>query len=176
MQTLKIVMGLLCASLMSIADFTQAEDKLASTKKTVLHQHPTLLNMLKRNNELRLARKLGVHRMNPLLTKAAQNHAWYMARTGQFSHFANGDPLKRATKVGYSGSLRENIALGQTSVKEAFQDWRNSSGHWQSIISKTTDAGFGYAISKSGQTYWVALYGTPNRTNAKSPPPMTKDQ
>ena len=160
MQSLTIAVGLLCAN-------TFLLDKPANTeqKKPPLHQHPTLLDMLKRNNELRRPQELRSHRINPLLTKAAQDHAWFMARTGQFSHFSNGDPKKRATKFGYQGSLRENIALGQTSVKEAFQDWRNSNGHWRSIISKTTDAGFGYAISKDGQTYWVAVYGTPVEEN-----------
>src|SRR5687768_4877679 len=40
-----------------------------------LHRHPTLLSMLRRNNEIRRRLGLAPHRINPALTKAAQDHA-----------------------------------------------------------------------------------------------------
>ena len=84
-----------------------------------------------------------------------------MARTHDFSHYSNGGPWARALKYGYQGSIRENIAMGQRSIDSAFTDWRNSGGHWASIISNTTDAGFGYAISADGTQFWVGVYGYP---------------
>jgi uncharacterized protein YkwD len=129
------------------------------TAKPQLHEHPTLVRMLERNNALRRAVGLPPHRISPALTKAAQDHAWYMARSGAFSHDANGGPMYRAQRYGYRNLVRENIAMGQTSISEAFSGWQSSSGHWANIASGTRDAGFGYAISPDGSRYWVAVYG-----------------
>jgi uncharacterized protein YkwD len=124
-----------------------------------LHQHPTLLRMLGRNNALRGRLGLRPHRINPELTKAAQDHAVYMARTGSFSHYSNGGPQGRALRWGFRGMVRENIAWGQHNVDAAFNSWQNSSGHYASIVSNTTEAGFGYAVGRDGRGYWVAVYG-----------------
>ncbi len=117
--------------------------------------------MLERNNELRASVGLGPHRLSEELTKAAQDHAEYMSRTGEFSHYVNGGPSDRAARYGYEGSVRENIAMGYGSVHAAFAGWQSSGGHWASIVSGTTDAGFGYAVSPGGTPYWVGLYGYP---------------
>ena len=39
--------------------------------------------------------------------------------------------------------------------------WQASGAHYASIVSNTTDAGFGYAVSASGTAYYVGIYGTP---------------
>jgi uncharacterized protein YkwD len=148
------------------ATTTPAGEKTTAAKVVVapvrpqLHEHPTLLQMLRRNNDVRGRRGLRPHRINPELTKAAQDHAVYMARTGSFSHYSNGGPQGRASRWGFRGMVRENIAMGQHDVNSAFHSWQNSSGHYASIVSGTTDAGFGYAVGPNGQGYWVALYGT----------------
>ncbi|HTN76498.1 MAG TPA: CAP domain-containing protein [Pirellulaceae bacterium] len=149
---------------------TKEEPKEEAKEKEVakpapLHEHPTLLRMLGRNNELRRRVGLRPHRINPLLTKAAQDHAVYMARTGNFSHYSNGGPQGRASRWGFGSGVRENIAMGQSDVGSAFNSWQNSSGHWASIVSGTTDAGFGYAVDRGGRGYWVAVYGTDYRQN-----------
>jgi uncharacterized protein YkwD len=100
--------------------------------------------------------------MSPTLTKAAQDHAWFMAKSGQFSHESNGGMVSRVRKYGGShGSLAENIAWNQQSVTGVFQSWQNSPGHWANICSSQQEAGFGYAVGPNGQTYWVAVFGTP---------------
>jgi len=38
---------------------------------------------------------------------------------------------------------------------------RRAAGTIASIVSGTTEAGFGYAISPNGGTYWVGVYGSP---------------
>jgi len=96
--------------------------------------------------------------MSPVLTAAAQDHANYMARTGQFSHYTNGGPQGRAYKYGFGGGVRENIATGG-GVDNAFVMWQNSGAHYASIVSATTDAGFGYAVGPNGATYYVGVYG-----------------
>ncbi len=117
--------------------------------------------MLQRNNELRASVGLTPHQLSAELNKAAQDHAEYMARTGQFSHYVNGGPSDRAARHGYSGSVRENIAMGYGSVGSAFAGWQSSGGHWASIVSGTADAGFGYAVGPGGTPYWVGVYGYP---------------
>lgn len=125
------------------------------------HRQPIFLNMLRRNNDIRRRAGLFPHRINPALTAAAQDHANYMARTGQFSHYTNGGPQARANRYGFRGGVRENIAYGTTSVDGAFNMWQGSGAHYASIVSGTTEAGFGYAVGSGGQVYWVGVYATP---------------
>lgn len=124
-----------------------------------LHRHPTLLSMLRRNNEIRRRLGLAPHRINPALTKAAQDHANYMARSGDFQHYSNGGPQYRAQKYGFRGGVRENIAYNYRTVEDAFSVWQGSSGHYASIVSGTDEAGFGYAIGPGGAIYYVGVYG-----------------
>jgi uncharacterized protein YkwD len=137
----------------------------ASTQSTAapqvrpLHRHPTLFGMLTRNNNLRRRVGLRPHRMNPALAAAAQDHANYMATTGQFSHYTNLGPQGRANKYGFGGGVLENIATGG-GLDNAFVMWQNSGAHYASIVSNTSDAGFGYAVGPNGATYFVGLYGT----------------
>ena len=137
---------------------TKATTK-ATTKKVPLHEHPTLVRMLEENNRLRAGVGLPAQRISPALTRAAQDHARFMARTGSFSHYSNGGPDRRCVKHGYDGSAAENIAMGYRSIKGVFQGWRTSSGHWSNIRSSAKVAGFGYAKSSDGSGYWVAMYG-----------------
>lgn len=132
-----------------------------SSARRPLHRHPTLFGMLRRNNDIRRRAGLQPQRMNPALTKAAQDHANYMAQTGQFSHYVNLGPSGRAQKYGFQGGgVRENIAMGTHSIDGAFGMWQASSPHYASIVSGTTEAGFGYAVGPSGQGYWVGVYAT----------------
>lgn len=132
-----------------------------------LHRHPTLFSMLVRNNNLRRRAGLFAHRMNPALVAAAQDHANYMARTGQFSHYTNLGPQGRANKYGFGGGVRENIATGGN-VDTAFSMWTASGAHYASIVSGTTDAGFGYAVGPNGATYFVGLYGSGSAGNSET--------
>jgi uncharacterized protein YkwD len=127
------------------------------------HRQPIFLNMLRRNNDIRRRAGLFPHRINPALTAAAQDHANYMARTGQFSHYTNGGPQARANRYGFRGGVLENIAYGTTSVDGAFNMWQGSGAHYASIVSGTTEAGFGFAVGSGGQVYWVGVYASPAR-------------
>src|SRR5881394_1396591 len=80
-----------------------ASEAQPAVQERPLHRHPALFGMLVRNNNLRRRVGLRPHRMSPALTKAAQDHANYMARTGQFSHYANLGPQGRANKYGFGG-------------------------------------------------------------------------
>lgn len=158
---------LLCTSVAVADDATTAKPAAtaaqpqAARRVRPLHRHPTLFGMLRRNNDVRRRVGLQPHRLNPALTKAAQDHANYMAQTGGFSHYTNGGPQYRANKYGFRGGVRENIAYGTRSIDGAFNMWVGSGAHYASIVSGTSDAGFGYAIGPSGQCYWVGVYASP---------------
>jgi len=136
------------------------DDKTA--RDIPLHEHPTLLAMLKRNNEIRASVGLKPQRINLALCKASQDNAVFMARTGHFDHRGpNGSPWDRAARYGYKGSVRENIAYGYYTVAKAFWGWRNSRSHWDAMICDAPECGFGYYVAESGRPYWVTLYGYP---------------
>ena len=121
--------------------------------------HPTILNMLARNNSTRTSRGMRPMSLSARLTAAAQNHANFMARTGSFSHYTNGGPQGRVAAHGFRGGVRENIAMGQPSVESAFNTWTASGAHYANMMSHSDVAGFGYAVGSNGQAYWVAVYG-----------------
>jgi uncharacterized protein YkwD len=167
MRTTFWIAAVLCTSV-AVADETaqqpagtgsQVSQSQAAIQPRPLHRHPTLLGMLQRNNVIRKRVGLFPHRMNPALVAAAQDHANYMARTGQFSHYTNGGPQGRANKYGFGGGVLENIATGG-GVDTAFGMWTASGAHYASMVSRTTDAGFGYAVGPNGATYFVGIYGT----------------
>jgi hypothetical protein len=147
------------ASAASAAGEVKGAEGQAAPQVRPLHRHPTLFGMLVRNNNIRRRNGLRPHRMNPALAAAAQDHANYMARTGQFSHYTNLGPQGRANKYGFGGGVLENIATGG-GADTAFSMWQGSGAHYASIVSNTTDAGFGYAVGPNGATYFVGIYGT----------------
>lgn len=134
----------------------------AAAAPVPLHQHPTMVTMLQRSNGIRGRVGLRGHRLNPALCQAAQNHAEYMAATGSFSHDTNLGYVGRARRFGFRGNVRENIGWNYANIDSAFAGWQGSGGHYAAIVSpETSEAGFGYATSRSGQTYWVSVYGAP---------------
>ena len=168
MRKLCFVVALLSSSIALATDMPESQQASANAtaqgtqvEQPPLHRHPTLLAMLRRSNLIRRNVGLRPQRINPALTKAAQDHANYMARTGDFSHYTNGGYQYRAQKYGFKGGVRENIAAGFGSVDGAFNTWQASGGHYASIVSGTSEAGFGYAIGPNGGTYWVGVYGSP---------------
>lgn len=115
--------------------------------------------MFQTSNRLRGGVGLRQHRLCHLLTAAAQDHANYMAATGDFQHYSNGGPTGRAMKYGHNGQVLENIAMGQPDVGSAFATWQGSGGHWASIVSNTSCAGHASARGPNGQVYWCSVYG-----------------
>lgn len=129
--------------------------------------------MLAKNNALRAARGLRPHAASEQLNAAAQDHATYMARTGVFSHYANGGPGGRAAKHGFGAGVLENIGCGYASVDAVFRKWNSSGGHHDNMMSRTSQAGFGICYSSEGTPYWVAVYGTPPAVPVDAPPAET---
>ncbi len=141
----------------------KADDKLVD--------HPTIKAMCVANNKIRKEKTLANHTLLEELTKAAQDHAWYMARMHSngdedFNHRGgNGNPGIRASRYAFQGTVKENIARGYNTIDDTFKAWLTSDSHKEAICSDTEMVGFGYAIASDGTTYWVAVYGKPKISN-----------
>ncbi len=123
-----------------------------------------------RTNGCKCGRKrmppVGPIKWNDKLEYSAATYAAEMARTKRFDHVSrNGDNvgtrLDRANYYWqYSG---ENIGLGQTSFKQALEDWIKSKSHCEMIMDpRMKDMGIG----RSGK-YWVQHFGVVMPANSK---------
>ena len=133
--------------------------RVESVKGDELTEHPRLQSMLHVNNAHRQRVGLKPHAISEKLTKAAQDHANYMARFGSMDHYSNAGPQGRASRWGFRRGVLENIAVGQPTVESVFSTWRNSGGHWSNMTSNTTHAGFGAQQSEGGAWFWCCVYG-----------------
>lgn len=89
--------------------------------------------------------------LNTILMTCAQNHAEYMARTGNFNHQGQGGA---PNVCGVGRSTAENIAFGYTSITAAVEGWMKSHGHRLNILNGGyTQIGYGHAAS-----YWVQVF------------------
>jgi len=115
--------------------------------------------MLERVNAERAKENLDPLCYNEKLTAASENHVDDMIKNNFFSHTgSNGSqPWDRMEDEGYSwGNAAENIAYGQTSVKEVMNAWMNSPGHKANILSGNVHFGASY----KGK-YWVQKFASP---------------
>ncbi|TWT34245.1 CAP domain-containing protein [Blastopirellula retiformator] len=144
----------------SVKPEAEAEKADVEVKVEFLHNHPSLVKMWNHSNQVRAQYGLPAQKMNPELTKAAQDHAWYMAKTGQFSHSVNGGFVARTRRHNYAGSPSGEIILWNAkSIPSCFQGWLNSPGHRAILLSGAREVGYGYAVARNGSTYWVGVFG-----------------
>src|SRR5215218_8375021 len=103
MRNVLLILAAVAGSVAQAAEMPAANSEAAKVEvqQPPLHRHPTLVAMLRRSNVIRRAVGLKPQRINPALTKAAQDHANYMAATGDFSHYTNGGYQYRAQKYGF---------------------------------------------------------------------------
>lgn len=123
--------------------------------------------MLAQVNEYRRKADVSALRMSRELQEAAQAHAEDMLARGYFGHKSpNGISVReRSNKVGYEWkTVGENIAEGQTSVREVMTAWMNSTGHRQNILNPNfRDLGIGLVLGKNKageyRVIWVQNFG-----------------
>ncbi len=101
-----------------------------------------------------------------VLSMSAARHSEDMAAHGFLSHstkessyYPSGSgPADRAAREGYPTNVytAENIALGQQTAEEVFEDWRGSPEHNAAMLGEQyTAAGIGHVDS-----YWTADFGS----------------
>ena len=109
----------------------------------------------------------------PQLATAARYFADFMARTGKFSHSADGsEPAARAKRFGYEYcTVAENIAYVFSSegtdaaglARRIFEGWQNSPGHRENMVNpNVTETAVAIAHSPRTDYYYaVQLFGRP---------------
>lgn len=103
--------------------------------------------------------------LNAELNLAAFDHSYDMANNNYFSHTGlNGSTFsQRAITAGYTGSPRgENIAAGNSTVANTFNQWANSSGHLNNMLNSSVDEmGIGHASYNDSMYthYWTQIFG-----------------
>jgi uncharacterized protein YkwD len=95
------------------------------------------------------------------LGAAADAHSRDMAKKNYFRHSKTG---KLVEQHGYKNwrAIGENIAAGQETAQQVFDDWRRSNAHDKNMRSKDfTDIGIGRAHSKNSKYgwYWTTTFG-----------------
>lgn len=131
--------------------------------------------VVEHTNQLRADNGLPATQRNGQLDAAAAEFAAFMARTGRYSHEADGrQPAQRARAHGYDYCMvAENIAYQYSSAGFAteelarglFEDWADSPGHRHNMLNAgATETGVGLARSAaSGRYYAVQMFGRPQR-------------
>jgi hypothetical protein len=124
-------------------------------------------------NTVRTEAKLATVIVSPQLTAAARAYAALLAKSGAFSHDADGSLSDRTHRVGYKHcSIAENLALHQDSrgfetralAKSAMEGWLNSPGHRENLMTPDmTEIGVAVAKAPDKDAKYIAvqLFGRP---------------
>ena len=110
--------------------------------------------------------------VNAKLLAAARYFAGYLAKTGKFSHEADGsNPAARAKQHGYDYCIvSENIAYEFSSTGFATRElaqgfvegWKSSPGHRKNMLDPdVTETGVAVVAGKPGHYYAAQIFGRP---------------
>jgi uncharacterized protein YkwD len=131
-------------------------------------------HIVEMTNQVRREKKLSTLKVNAMLAKAARAYARRLARSGQFSHTADGrNPGERAKGAGYEFcSIAENLAMdranggfdtGQLAL-QAIAGWMNSPPHRANILmASATEIGVGVARAPGATPKFISveMFGRP---------------
>ncbi|HFB2048357.1 MAG: CAP domain-containing protein [Hyphomicrobiaceae bacterium] len=127
-----------------------------------------------KTNIFRKTNKLGLVTRNELLDLAARQFAEYLAKTGKFSHTADGKkPAERISATGYRYCfISENLSFRgrvrgfttQELAVIAVEGWKKSPAHRRNMMQPNmTEVGVGVAKVPGKQNYMsVQLFGRPD--------------
>ena len=131
--------------------------------------------LVQASNGFRTDNGLRVLSRDDRLSAEARRFAEFLARTGAFSHTADGrEPSDRAEAAGYDYcELAENIAYAadssgmtlDTLVRRLMTGWEGSPGHRRNLLNGyVTDTGVGVALAPGGDHKYVAVqeFGRPS--------------
>ena len=102
----------------------------------------TQTHMASLNDTYRASRGLSPHKLDAELCKLSQRWAEHMAARGWMGH----------------GGGENIVAYGTSSVPATMAMWRASGPHNGFLLSGTTRAGWGHAISASGVHFWAGAF------------------
>jgi hypothetical protein len=130
--------------------------------------------IIEMTNTYRGSQKLGTLKANPNLTKAARIYAAFLAKSGMFSHTADGRQAgDRITSAGYSWcQIGENLAMhldsrgfeARSLAQKSVEGWINSPPHHKNLVAPAmTEIGVGVARApgKDPKFLSVQLFARP---------------
>lgn len=135
--------------------------------------------IVKETNDFRRQQNLNPVKRNRQLDLAARRFARYLAKTGKFSHTADGrQPSERIASAGYEYCrVAENLAMrsdsrgfqSQQLARLAVEGWKKSPGHRRNMMLRTvTEIGVGVARADNEHRYLsVQLFGRPKALQYK---------
>lgn len=119
--------------------------------------------LLRAHNKERAKRNRPRLKRHGALNRSSRKYANVMAANSHFSHVGPAPEFseffERIRAEGFNGSMAENIARGQQSVKEVMRGWMRSSGHRKNILSRKYKYFGGANASGPGGPYWVGNFG-----------------
>jgi uncharacterized protein YkwD len=118
-------------------------------------------DVLKYTNQFRRSKGLKTLEMRDDLNAIARRHSEDMA-AGRCAFGHNGYNL-RVSKVKKTiktcdGYVAENVAYGARNGKEAFDIWKNSSGHRKNMLGDYKYIGIGTAGNRKGVIYYTQIF------------------
>ncbi len=123
-------------------------------------------DLLERVNRARVAEGLMPLITDQSLTDVAADYACQMIEDEFFSHHSPKSKLgpgERLTRAGYIYfTMGENLATGQDSSEDVFDDWMTSPEHRDNILSSQwREIGIAVRTTPDGEYYWVQEFADP---------------
>ncbi|UWQ22757.1 CAP domain-containing protein [Jannaschia sp. W003] len=126
---------------------------------------PDAAKALRLASEARQRHGMPALRHDPLLARAAEGHARWMARANVTKHRGAGGTgmRERILATGYDACWgAENVASGQFSAPEVVADWMGSPGHRRNVLdANLAEAAVGVAEGPNGLLYWAMVMARP---------------
>ena len=130
--------------------------------------HSVEIAIIEMTNAFRADNKLAPVKPNAALAAAAKSYAAFLAKSGLFSHTADGrESGERVTSVGYAWcQVAENLALAADSLgfesralaKKAVEGWINSPGHRENMLGPhVTEIGVGVARAPDKDPKFISV-------------------
>jgi uncharacterized protein YkwD len=103
---------------------------------------------------------------DPLLFKAARDHAANMARQGKMKHELDSkSPFDRIKSTGYRYTIAgENIACGDDTLAAVVKRWMESMPHKENILGRRyVETGLGLAKDEKGDIFYAQVFAAPRK-------------
>ena len=149
--------GLIFALLMFVPVFATPAQSHPSNSGMNETERSAAANLLQATNQDRSAHGLGILRPDPLLTKAAWEHAKRMVQYGRLTHQVPGEPdlIFRIHNVGlHCSTVAENIAEAPT-TRQINDEWMHSPPHRANLLDPRVNAVGIAIVARHGELYAV---------------------
>ena len=140
-------------------------ESTAAASEARLNTTALTAEIVRLTNVARQEQGLSALQASPSLAAAAQKHAEDMASNRFLEHEgSDGSNVgQRVQRESYEWSkVAENVAYNQRGAADVMEGWLNSPPHRRNILNgDVTEIGVGYALTDSGEPYYVQVFASP---------------